>query len=72
MDTPNDSAFLAHPPRKEPGDPVAAKKLAQGLTLVPYWTYNPEGRRVAQVRPGESLSQAAWRLTRAAQKQFTP
>ena len=52
------------------GDAKTAEKLSQGLTLVPYWGYSPDGRRVACcawvcLKPGESLSQAASRLTAA-------
>ncbi len=55
------------------GDPVAAEKLAQGLTLVPYWGVNETGRRVplscwVMLRPGESIGQAARRLTALACK----
>ena len=77
MEKPNDSAFFAYEPGQEAADPAAAKKQAQGLTLVPYWGYNEQGRRVARcawikLKPGESLSDAAGRLTRAAQRQVTP
>lgn len=56
-----------------PGDPAAAKKQAQGLTLVPYWGHNEQGQRIAccawiKLRPGESISEAAGRLSRAARQ----
>lgn len=43
----------------------------QGLTLVPYWGHNEQGQRIAccawiKLRPGESISEAAGRLSRAA------
>ena len=53
---------------QEPGCAAAAKKLAQGLTLIPYWGRNAQGQRVplscwGTLLPGESISQAAARLT---------
>ena len=71
MDTRNDDSFSAHQPGNEPADPAAAKKQAQGLTLVPYWGHNEQGQRIAccawiKLRPGESISEAAGRLSRAA------
>ena len=49
-------------------DTKTAEKLSQGLTLVPYWGYSADGRRIAccawvKLRAGESISQAAGRLT---------
>ena len=52
----------------EYGDKKAAAQLAQGLTPVPYWAYNPQGKRAAyckwvQLRPGETVADAAKRLS---------
>ena len=59
--------------KSTPGDEKTAGKLSQGLTLVPYWGVNEAGRRVplscwVRLRPGESISQAASRLTALAQR----
>ena len=49
-------------------DPKVAKRIAEGLTLVPYYGYGPDGRRCplcqwVKLKPGESVEQAASRLT---------
>ena len=53
-----------------PGDKQVAAKLAQGLTLVPYYARNERGVRTAcctwiNLRRGESIADAAKRLTYA-------
>ena len=53
-----------------PGDKQVAAKLAQGLTLVPYYARNERGVRTAycawiKLRRGESIADAAKRLTYA-------
>lgn len=62
-------ATLTH--KKEnrpPQDSFAARQLARGLTLVPY-RFIKDGVRIpgcqwVRLRPGETLSDAAQRLTR--------
>lgn len=54
-------------PAQGAADPVAARHLAAGLTLVPYWGI-AHGRRIpccawVKLRYGESLSDAARRLS---------
>lgn len=51
-----------------PGNRQAARHLAQGLTLVPYRAYNQRGHltwysKWVPLRPGESIAQAAVRLS---------
>ena len=77
MDTPNKpTRGVAGNPAKGStkaagaGDENTADKLAQGLTLVPYWGYSPDGRRIAccawvKLKAGESISAAASRLSAA-------
>ena len=53
-----------------PGDQQVAARLAQGLTLVPYYARNERGVRTAycawiKLKHGESIAQAASRLTYA-------
>ena len=50
------------------GNKQAAHYLALGLTLVPYWAYNAHGElapfcRWVRLRPGETVAQAAVRLS---------
>jgi len=52
----------------KPGDKIAAARLAQGLTLVPYRAYNQRGHltwysKWTALKPGETLAQAAVRLS---------
>ncbi len=54
-------------PAQGTANPVAARHLAAGLTLVPYWGI-ANGRRIpccawVKLRPGESISNAARRLS---------
>ena len=49
-------------------DSFTARQLAKGLTLVPYWGRSEDGLRIpcsawVRLRPGESVSDAAHRLT---------
>ena len=51
-----------------PGDKKVAARLAQGLTLVPYYAYNKCGARTAyctwiKLKHGESIADAARRLS---------
>ena len=53
----------------QPEDPATARKLERGLTLVPCWGRSEDGRRIPYsawvlLRPGESISDAAHRLTK--------
>ncbi len=55
-------------PGDGPADPAAAKKQAQGLTLVAYWGYNKQGHRIAccawmKLRHRESINDTARRLS---------
>ncbi len=56
------------PNKPVPGNRKAAQQLAQGLTLVPYRAFNGRGHltwycKWAKLQRGESLSQAAVRLS---------
>ncbi len=58
-----------HKQAHEPGNKKAAARLAQGLTLVPYYARNERGERTAycawiKLKHGQSIAQAASRLTR--------
>lgn len=48
-------------------DTFAARQLAKGLTLVPYWGRSADGHRIpccawVRLRPGEGIADAARRL----------
>ena len=61
-------ATLTHKQEQTSADSFTARQLQKGLTLVPYWGRSADGRRIpcsawVLLRPGESVSDAAHRLT---------
>lgn len=61
------------PPHAPNAGSPEARQLQKGLTRVPYWGRSEDGRRIpcgawVLLRPGESVSDAAHRLTNRYEK----